>query len=169
MPVNCLVCKRSIVKYIDLRDASLQLDPGLDLVFKLQVILDCDEKISRRWKYICASCCDTANKIFNYCCENEEVSEEVAAITDDFVKKYESRELVSKSNKETRITGSVGESGGTRLTTSTVSIYIYIPILVTNMLCILYLYMHQYDKIPTITLLTVGLVDVYTVINLPVN
>ena len=88
-PKCCLVCKTRVVhnKYTDLTAKSRSKIK--DVIATLQVILDCDDAKSRNWNYICDVCLNTANEIFLYCCQNETVSEEVAAITDDFVKKYE--------------------------------------------------------------------------------
>ena len=85
----CIVCKTRVVhnKYTDLTAKSRSKIK--DIISTLEVILDCDDTKSRKWRYICDVCLNTANGIFQYCCENETVSDEVAAITDDFVKKYE--------------------------------------------------------------------------------
>ena len=59
-----------------------------DIIRQLETILDCDEHTSCVWKYICDPCRNTATEIFTYCNKNTAISDEVAAITDEFVAKY---------------------------------------------------------------------------------
>ncbi|XP_072025315.1 uncharacterized protein [Amphiura filiformis] len=102
----CFVCKRSILlfKYINLATIRQSSNSQKkDIIKQLETILDCEETTSREWKFICDPCRNTANDIFQYLDKNTDLSDEVVAMKNEFVRKYRSPGvLTTQSNKKNR-------------------------------------------------------------------